>query len=235
MDNTVSLDKQLALEVASNQGWFIGLNDDEVARLVSRSQVKAYNAGELVYIPGQKQENLYCIIDGLVKISLVNKDGDQFPLIILEAGSWFGESALYEESVMPVETSAKTQTKVLVVPISEIDDALDNNAKFYKNILQETIARTHLLFRLVDMLVFKTLQARLAARILHLISLFGEPCPEGIKLPLEFSQSDFARMSGGSRQRVNKIFGGWYSSGVMTKQEKWYVVHDIQALESELA
>jgi len=230
----IDIEKQLALKVASNQGWFNGLNDKEVSSLVEASYINTYRADELVYRTGQEQKNLYCVIDGLVKVSLVSDEGDQFPLIIWEAGAWFGEGALLDGSVMPVEVSARTDTKLLRVPIYEIDDALDNPAIFYKNILRDMISRTQLLYRLVDMLLFKTLQARVAARILHLITLFGETTSEGVRIPLEFSQADFARMSGGSRQRVNKIFGKWYSDGVITKQSKWYVVHDTQALEAEI-
>lgn len=230
----MDLDKQKAFNVASNQGWFVGLNDDEIIRLIERSQIKTYNAEQLIYITGEKQDNLYCIVDGLIKISLVSEEGDRFPLIIWEAGSWFGEGAFLESSRMPVEASTVNEAKVLVVPITEIDQALDNGALFYKNMVSDMIERTQLLYRLVEMLLFKTLQARVAARILHLLNLFGETCREGTRLSLEFSQSDFARMSGGSRQRVNKIFGKWFADGVITKQEKWYVVHDIPALEAEL-
>lgn len=229
----ISLDKQQALSVASKKGWFAGLNSDEVIRLVTLSSIKTFNTEQLVYRPGEKQDNLYCIIEGLVQVSLVNEQGNNFPLTIWEAGSWFGEGALGGGSVMPVEASAHIECKVLVVPIAGIDNALDNGATFYKNILHDVLSRNQLLYRLVDMLLFKTLRARLAARILHLISLFGEPCADGIKLPLEFSQSDFAQMSGGSRQRVNIIFGDWYANGIITKQEKRYVVHNIHALEAE--
>jgi len=230
----VNSEQQQILKITSNKGWFVGLNEEEILRLVRLSQVKTYAPEQLVYISGERQKNLFCIVEGLIKVSLVSKEGDLFPLIILEKGNWFGEGALFEDSVMPVQTSAKTEAKVLVIPISEIDQTLDNDVMFYKNILREMISRTQLLYRLVDMLLFQSLQARLAARILHLITLFGESGPDGIKIPLEFSQSDFARMSGGSRQRVNRIFGKWYSAGIITKQKKWYIVHDIQALEAEL-
>ena len=232
-ETEVNIEKQRVLSIASNQGWFEGLNSDEITRLVELSKIRSYQAEELVYVPGEKQDNLYCIIEGLVKVSLVNQQGDTFPLTIWEAGNWFGEGALSQGSVMPVEASAHVDTKVLVLPIAEIDNALKNGITFYKNIVQDMIGRTQLLYRLVDMLLFKTLRARLAARILHLIKLFGEPCSDGVRLPLEFSQSDFAQMSGGSRQRVNRIMGEWYSSGIMTKQEKRYVVHNLQGLEAE--
>jgi CRP/FNR family cyclic AMP-dependent transcriptional regulator len=229
------LEKAQALGVVKNQGWFIGLNDQEISRLLEFSELTTFATEQVVYTAGSRQDNLFCVVDGLIKISIIGDEGDIFPLIIWEAGNWFGEGALHDDSVMPLEASAAAKTKVLVVPIAAIDSALDNSAVFYKNILRDMIGRTQQLYHLVELLLFKTLQARVAARILHLINLIGEATPEGIKLPLDFSQSDIARMSGGSRQRVNKIFRVWSSSGVVTKQGGWYMVHDVGALEAEVA
>jgi len=152
----VNSEQQQILKITSNKGWFVGLNEEEILRLVRLSQVKTYAPEQLVYISGERQKNLFCIVEGLIKVSLVSKEGDLFPLIILEKGNWFGEGALFEDSVMPVQTSAKTEAKVLVIPISEIDQTLDNDVMFYKNILREMISRTQLLYRLVDMLLFFT-------------------------------------------------------------------------------
>jgi len=229
----IDAEKQLVIDNNLDQGWFKGLNKQEVTRLVELSDIKTYSEKEMVYLTGEVQECLYCVIDGLVRVSVVSTEGDRFPLIMWESGSWFGEGAFAEESVMQVEASAVSSTKILVTPIAAIDKALDNGATFYKNILRDMANRAQLMFRLVDMLLFKTLQARVATRILHLITMYGEPVPEGIRLPLEFSQLDLARMSGGSRQRVNKILGEWFSSGILSKKSKWYVVHDIEALEAE--
>ncbi|MBL4671897.1 MAG: Crp/Fnr family transcriptional regulator, partial [Arenicella sp.] len=179
-------------------------------------------------------KNLYCIIDGLINISLISDEGDVFPLTIWETGNWFGEGSLHESSVMPVEASAATNTKVLIIPIAVIDSALDNHTLFYKNILNNIIGRTQQLYRLVEVLLFKTLQARVAAKILHLVNLIGEQTPEGIRLPLDFSQSDIAVMSGGSRQRVNKIFRAWSCVGTITKQGGRYLIHDLDALHAEV-
>ncbi|MFQ3247143.1 MAG: CRP-like cAMP-binding protein [Arenicella sp.] len=230
----IDLEKQQVLRVATNQGWFIGLNDEETSRLVELSRLTTYATDEVIYTVGDIQKYLYCIIEGLISISLIGDEGDIFPLTIWETGNWFGEGALHESSVMPVEASAAANTKVLIIPIDVIDSALDNHTVFYKNILHDVIGRTQQLYHLVELLLFKTLQARVAAKVLHLVKLIGEETPEGIKLPLDFSQSDIALMSGGSRQRVNKIFRTWSCVGTITKQDGRYLVHDLDALHAEV-
>lgn len=230
----IDLEKQHLLRVVRNQGWFIGLDDDEISRLIEVSRLTTYATNEVIYTTGDTQENLFYIINGLINISLIGDEGDIFPLTIWEAGNCFGEGALHKSSVMPVEASAAAESKVLVIPIAAIDSALDSHAVFYRNILDDMIGRTQQLYHLVELLLFKTLQARVAAKVLHLVSLIGVQTPEGIRLPLDFSQSDIALMSGGSRQRVNKIFRTWFSDGTITKRDGRYFVHDLDALHAKV-
>lgn len=228
-------EKQRAIDMAFNKGWFSDLNRAEVTRLVDVSTIERFKTNQRIYNVGQRQDSVYCVIDGLIKISIAGKEHEKFPLTIWESGNWFGEGAFHESSVMPLEATAMSEATVLAVPLSEIDTTLDHSALFYKNILRDMVQRTQMLYKLVEMLLFDTLKARVSARILHLIQLFGEPVDDGILLPMEFNQADFARMSGGSRQRVNKIFRNWADEGILTKRDKLYVLHKPAKLQAELS
>ena len=228
-------DKHHAIEMAFNKGWFSDLNLEEVTRLVDVSTIEHFGINQRIYKVGQLQEKVYCEIDGLIKISIAGKEHEKFPLTIWESGNWFGEGAFHESSIMPLEATAMSEAIVLAVPLSEIESTLDHDALFYKNILRDMVHRTQMLYKLVEMLLFDTLKARVSARILHLIQLFGQPVDDGILLPMEFNQADFARMSGGSRQRINKIFRNWAEEGTLTKRDKLYVLHKPAELQAELS
>jgi len=51
---------------------------------------------------------------------------------------------------------------------------------------------------------------------------------------MNMSQLDFARMSMGSRQRVNKIFRDWVKDGVLLKQGDKYIATNIELLKREI-
>ena len=221
------------IDQISNVGWFKGIEDDKVRRIIDHSKIKKYKAGEFVYMVGDRQTNVFCVIDGQVKVSINGKDGEEFVLAIWETGHWFGEGSLYEDSTMPLEASVINDATILAVPMFAIEKVLGDGATFYLNVLHDVIGRTRLLFKLVEILIFKPLHARVAARMLHLIDMFGQESSEGILLPMKISQSEFARMSGGSRQRVNQVFRKWSDEGIVSKQEKYYVVHDLEALAAE--
>ena len=226
--------KDQLVRKASSGGWFKGIPDADIERIIDMSSVKKYEAGEFVYMVGDEQQNLFCIVDGQVTISIIDPKGEEFVLTIWEAGGWFGEAAFHQSSTMPLEARAKTKATVLLVPIKAIDEVLDNGATFYRNILIDMIGRAKLLYKLVETLLFRPLRARVAMRVLHLVELFGQKEGDSIVLPFKISQSDFARMSGGSRQRVNQIFRVWSDKGIISKENKRYMVHDLEALNAEM-
>ncbi len=224
---------KIAKEVSAS-AWFAGIEQNKADRLVACSHVRNYAPDEFVYLVGDVQTHLFLILDGRVKVSIVSQEGDEFVLTMWEAGSWFGEGALLEGATMPLEARAVNSVTVLAVPIASIDKVLDTGVNFYRSILKDMIRRANQLYTLVEMLLFKPLRVRVVARMLHLIELFGQEVKDGIVLPLQFSQSDFARMSGGSRQRINKIFRQWANDGIVTKKGRHYIVHDIDALRAAL-
>ncbi len=217
------------------KGWFENVSEDEVAALVELSKIRRFNIGDFIYMVGDSQDSLFCILDGQVNISIIEPSGEEFGLTIWEEGVWFGEASLHEDGIMPLEARAKTTTEILVVPLSAIDSVLKNGAAFYRNIVIELIGRAKLLYKLVEILLFRPLRSRVAMRVLFLLEHVGEPQENGdVVMTVKFSQSDFAKMSGGSRQRVNQIFREWADKGVMSKQNKRYVVHNVDALQAEL-
>lgn len=229
-----ALDKTSLLEQVSAGGWLHGISDAEISSVIELSTVKKFGVGEFIYMVGDEQQNLFCILDGQVSISIIDPRGEEFVLTIWETGGWFGEAAFHQSSEMPLEARAKTEVTVLLVPIPVIDTVLSNGATFYRNIMIDMVGRAKLLYKLVETLLFRPLRARVAMRILHLVELFGQQEGDSIVLPFKISQSDIARMSGGSRQRVNQIFRDWSDKGFISKENKRYMIHNIDALTVEM-
>lgn len=214
--------------------WFKDISEREMQKLISYCDIREYRLGEKIYSVGQKSEHIYCILEGRVTLSLVEPNGEEFGLTIWEAGAWFGEASLHEEGVMPIEAKISSDAKVLILPTSALEESLDNAITFYKNITLDLIGRAKQLYQLVQLLLFRSLRARVAMRVILLIENFGENENGSMVLPIKFNQSDFAMMSGGSRQRVNQIFRRWAEAGIVKKENKRYVVHDMEALKQEL-
>lgn len=218
----------------AKRSWFKDVSSSELDLLVAKAAVRDYEVGQTIYGVGDKSDNLYCVLDGRITLSIVEPNGEEFGLTIWDRGCWFGEAAMHNDGVMPIQAKVSGAAKVLVLPITAIDECLPNPSSFYYNVTMDMISRAKQLYQLVEVLLFRPLRARVAMRVIHLIDMFGKEENGSFILPLKFNQSDFAEMSGGSRQRVNEIFRNWAEQGIVKKENKRYVVHDIGALRMEL-
>lgn len=228
------MNNQDVVEKIAGTSWFKEVDPALIAKLVECSHIRRYAPDEFVYLVGDVQTHVFFILDGRIKISIMSQNGEEFVMTMWEHGMWFGEGAFLEGATMPLEARAVNNATLLAVPIALVDKVLENAQTFYKDILQDLIGRSNQLYMLIEMLLFKPLRVRVVARMLQLVDLFGEENDGEIILPLQFSQSDFARMSGGSRQRINKIFRQWAADGIVSKKGKNHIVHDIEALRAQL-
>lgn len=233
MTNKEIIDQQVVDHI-SNSSWFREVDTRLIAELVEGARIRRYAPDEFIYLTGDTQTHVFFILDGRVKISLMSHNGEEFVMTMWEHGMWFGESGFLEDATMPLEARALNDVTLLAVPNVLLDRLMRNDPKYYRNILHDTIRRSTQLYRLIDLLLFKPLRVRVVARMLQLVELFGEKDGSEIILPLRISQADFARMSGGSRQRINKVFRQWAADGIVSKKGRSHIVHDLDALRAQL-
>lgn len=90
------------------------LSAAEQQDLAPHIRLTRYGADETLHSPGQVPEQMSCLIDGRVQLTVTAADGAIIPVRTLAAGDWLGQTALTRE---PVKTSARALAEVTVVEI----------------------------------------------------------------------------------------------------------------------
>lgn len=232
--SNVNVDPQQIRDLIANSRWFAELPDAALDKLASNSRTKLYQNGEFVYLVGDELENLFCVVSGKVRISLISVEGQKFLLTDLEPGQWFGEAALAQQNLRVHETRAEEDSIVLQIPRRVVLSTADDHPALYKNLLFSHIYRTQAVYELLAGMVFYPLKSRLAGRLLNLAERHGREVGEGIRLEVKMSQLEFAQMTMGSRQRVNKVLRDWVQRGILQKQKDFYIIADIDRLRAEV-
>ncbi len=75
---------------------FIGLNEEQLQRLIDISQEMTFKAGEIVFNQGSEGDKLYLIRHGQVEIRVENEAGQSRSQVYLGQGQIFGEMALID-------------------------------------------------------------------------------------------------------------------------------------------
>ena len=214
--------------------WFRDLPQEALAELADAAGYKDLPVGSYIYEQGRPTTEIFCIVEGRVRVSLLSPNGHEFALIEREPGTWFGEPGLVNDEGRIIEASAIEFTRLLVIPRDVVLSVGERYPRMYENLFRYSQSILRSLHGLIGGILFYPLKARVAGRLIHLCEEHGEPSDGGVLLDIKVSQNDFARLALGSRQRVNRVFRDWASRGLVETREDHIWVRDLEQLEQEI-
>jgi CRP/FNR family transcriptional regulator, cyclic AMP receptor protein len=137
-----------------------------------------YEAGESIFNQGDLPEFLYIVEDGEVEIVLPAK-GEEIILASFEAGSFFGELAIFDKQPRIATARATTNTSLVCIPLSVIAILIDSHPtaarQFISVIIQRLRSADELLSRLQIKNVNDIVDERMTfgEKIADLVARFG--------------------------------------------------------------
>ena len=221
------------IKVISRSPWFEGLPDEAHERLAESARIRNYRKNSYLFTTGEVSTDVYCILSGRVRLLLTSALGQEYALTDLEPESWAGEPVLAGDMPRMMDAQINENATVLVIPRSALLEIGERHPEMYQKIFVHNIVRSRGIYVLLMGMAFYPLRSRLAGRFLALIEEHGQQGDDGIYLDVHLSQNDFAQLSLGSRQRINKILSQWRERGIIELTANRYLIHDLQALEQE--
>jgi CRP/FNR family transcriptional regulator, cyclic AMP receptor protein len=196
---------------------FMDLEPAALTRLADRAIERTYKKGQLIFYQGDPAEALFVVIEGRVKVVVVNEAGDEMVLVTLQPVDVFGEVALIDGEPRSASAETLEQTRVLVLTRTTFLEALRESPAMTESLLRSLGAVLRRLTEQTADLVFLDLHGRVAKLLLGLAEK-TDSSGEGAELDLHLTQSDLASMVGGSRQSVNQILKSFERRGYVDLQ-----------------
>jgi CRP/FNR family cyclic AMP-dependent transcriptional regulator len=163
------------------------------------ANIRAYDAGEIIYWWGDGGASMFRIVDGSVRLAVGRADGRELYCVMLGAGDCFGISNYVDGLGRPQTAEARTAAHLQIVSARSLDRLIAEFPCFSKAVMKLLANHMRYLIDLVADSSLNDLPERVARRILGAIEDGRE---DG---PIELSQSEIAHMVGASRQSVNKV------------------------------
>ncbi len=100
---------------------FEGLNSHQLEKVAGITNERVFEAGEKIFKEGDGGDEFFIIIEGRVRISKHVPGIGEEALAILEAGAYFGEMALVDDTPRSADALAHTRTKLRVIRREQLD------------------------------------------------------------------------------------------------------------------
>ena len=208
---------------------FGALDQETLTRLAGRAIERTYKKGQLIFYQGDPAEALFVVIEGRIKVVVVNEDGDEMLLVTLEPVEVFGELALIDGEPRSASAETLEPTKLLVLTRTTFLEALHESPAMTEALLRSLGGVLRRLTEQTADLVFLDLHGRVAKLLLGFAEKHGG-IRNDVELDLQLTQSDLASMVGGSRQSVNQILKTFEQRGYLEMRGRKLVLKSADLL-----
>lgn len=212
--------RQELLSALAETQLFHDLDEKSIQLLSERLVARAFPKGQIIFHQGDPGDALFVLVDGLVKVTVTSPKGDQMLLITLDAPATFGELALIDGQPRSASVEAVERTEVLILGRDVWSQLVDDQPSFTEALLSSMARMVRRLTDQASDFAFLDLHGRVAKLLVRYADEGGQVTPGGVMLDLHLTQSDIARMVGGSRQSVNQILRSLEERGYLEIQNR---------------
>lgn len=187
--------------------------------------------GDLVCRIGRPVTYWFGVVDGLLKMSGENADGQTMTFAGLPPGGWFGEGTVLKRESYRYNVQALRKSLVAGLPVDTFHRLLDHSIGFNRFVMNQLNERLghFIVAREIDRMNNPDLRV---AR--SLASLFHPVLFPGVGEVLRITQQELAYLVGLSRQRVNEALTTLEGQGLIRVEYGGVRVLNLDALRSRV-
>lgn len=205
---------------------FARLDEAVLAQLAAVVRPRTFDRGQLLFVEGDPGDSLLVLVSGSVTVFRTAPSGERAGLAVLEPPEVLGEVSLLDGAPRSASVEATAPTLALALSRPEFLGLLRSQPTVLEPLLH---ALGTMVRRLTDQAadhVFLDLAGRVAKALLRL----APPAPPGLPPVVAITQSRLAEMSGGTRQSVNQVLGGFSQRGLVHLEGRRVLLTDVAGL-----
>ncbi len=205
------------------------MNKEELKQVSDAKISKKFKKGEALFEEGEKLNGVYCVRDGVSKLSKLSANGKDQIVKLATTGEVMGQRAVIVEEPTNLSAIAVNDVEVCFVPKEIIVDSMHKNPDFTLEVLRHM---AHDLKEADDVIVNmsqKTVKQRVAEAFLYLKNNYGVD-EEGY-LSLTLSREDIANVVGTATESCIRIISEFKKKGYLKTSGKRIIIANEKELQ----
>jgi CRP-like cAMP-binding protein len=211
--------------------WLGLLQPSERERAMAALLVGDARAGDYVCRLGRPVTYWFGVVEGLLKMSSDNAQGQTMTFTGVPPGGWFGEGTALKREPYRYNIQALRRSTVAGLPIDTFHWLLDHSIGFNRFVMNQLNERLGQFIAAREIDRMNNPDVRVAR---SLASLFNPVLYPGVGEVLRITQQELAYLVGLSRQRVNEALSALESQGTIRVEYGGLRVLDLASLRSSV-
>lgn len=205
------------------------LKKDELLRIADCKTSYTVKKGETVFDEGDALNGIYCIKDGICKLSKLSDNGKDQIVKLVKKGELLGQRSLISEESTNLSAVAVEDMQVCFIPKQEILKFFNENNQFSLNMMKSVCGDLKDADDNMVNLAQKTVKQRLAETLLKLESDFG--IQEDGSLKIQLSREEIAGIIGTATESCIRLLSEFNKEGWISLQGKKITITNKKELQ----
>lgn len=209
---------------------FAGLSLAQLKEISRTLPMTTCPTGGLVTSPDVNDERLYIVKRGRVRLYRLTPDGKQLTLDILDKGRVVGRMSWLGQELTDVYAEAIEDAVICSFTPAELQRLIDRFPSIGLNIIRYLADRLASSEREREVMAFRSVEQRLATRLLDLADRFGQPSEGGIAIDARLTQQELADMIGTSRETLANTISSLRERQILQMANHRVVLLDVKRM-----
>ena len=221
------------LDVLKKVGLFRGIPGEELPGLLAQlaPRIHEYPAGSMILYSGQENSCIYIVLEGEIAASKTTPGGQTVTMAHMGKGGVFGDVLSGSSTPSPVTVTALKNCKVLALPYERIiapgcSDAA--HSMLLRNLVETISDKYFSICRRVDVLILKSLRAKLCAWLLEQYEKAKSPM-----FTTDWTRAQLAEYLNCERSALSRELGRMQAEGLLETHRGSFKLHSVAAIQEQ--
>lgn len=218
-------------KLLANSHLFSKIHIKTLESLARYAKTKSFKNRDVICRRGDLGTQMYVIAKGKVTIHTDSDEGKELGFGFMNAGDVFGEIAMLDGGERTATVKAIELTEILVIEKRDFIPFIEREPQVAVQLLTTLASRLRSADEHFEDIFFRNLPGRLAKKFLGLADDYGHKTEDGIQIKLKLSQGEIGKLTGATRESVNKQMRAWETAGLIGCSKGFVTIKNHEALE----
>ncbi len=203
---------------------FKGISENDIKRIARNVKTVRYKKAETIFHQGDETMELYIVLNGRLRASLFDENGNEVILATFRKGEFSGEMSLFDGYPRSATITAEEDSELGILKRESLLEAICQNPLIAIHILSTVIRRLRETDAMVESMAFHAVDERLMKLLTQIAKTEGENAGSGFYRIKKLTQKDLASRIGSSREAVSKAMQLLSRSKKVVEQEGYFII-----------
>lgn len=204
------------------------LTKDELMRISNCKTTRTIKRGEVIFSEGEKINGVYCVKDGICKLSKLSENGKDQIVKLNYKGDIMGQRSIVGEETSNLTAIALNDMEVCFIPKVEILNDLEKNPSFSFDLLKQMAQDLKDSDNTIVNMAQKSVRKRLADALIYIYTNFG--VDKNYYLKVVLSREDYANIVGTATESAIRILSQFKTEKLISTSGKQIKIENLEAL-----